>query len=58
MNEWYRPAKVYLTLTTSILVNDEMSEAEQEKRLVDMAIDEVECLDNRDVCFEYAEFQD
>lgn len=58
MKEWYRSATVRMTLTMPVLVDDEMTKEEQEQRMVNWAIEEVQCLGNRDVQFESVEFND
>lgn len=58
MNEKYRSATVCMTVNIDVLVNDSMTEDEQEQKLVDLAIDYVECLGDADINFEYAEFND
>ena len=58
MNERYRSAKVYMTVNIDVLVNDRMTEDEQEQKLVDLAIDYVQCMGDAAVQFEMAEFND
>ena len=58
MNEKYRSATVCMTVNIDVLVNDSMTEDEQEQKLVDLAIDYVQCLGDADINFEYAEFND
>lgn len=58
ISERYRPATAYLSITFSVLVNDEMSEQEQNQRLIDYAIDEMNCLGNRTATLGSAEFND
>ena len=58
MNERYRSAKVFMTVNIDVLVNDRMTEDEQEQKLVDLAIDYVQCLGDTAVQFEMAEFND
>ena len=56
--ERYRSAKVYMTVNIDVLVNDGMTKEEQEQKMVDLAIDYVQCLGDTDVQFELAEFND
>ena len=58
MSERYRTAKVFMTVNIDVLVNDDMSEEEQEQKMTDLAIDYVQCLGNTAVQFEMAEFND
>lgn len=58
MNERYRSAKVYMTVNIDVLVNDRMTEDEQEQKMVDLAIDYVQCLGDANINFQYAEFND
>ena len=58
MKETYRSATVCMTVSIDVLVNDSMTEDEQEQKLVDLAIDYVQCLGDADINFEYAEFND
>ena len=58
MNERYRSAKVFMTVNIDVLVNDGMTEQEQEQKMTDLAIDYVQCLGDADVQFEMAEFND
>lgn len=58
MNERYRSAKVFMTVNIDVLVNDGMTEQEQEQKMTDLAIDYVQCLDDAAVQFEMAEFND
>ena len=58
MNERYRSAKVYMTVNIDVLVNDGMTEQEQEQKMTDLAIDYVQCLGDATVQFEMAEFND
>ena len=58
MDERYRYAKVYMTANIDVLVNDGMTKEEQEQRMVDLAIDYVQCLGDAGVQFEMAEFND
>ena len=58
MNEKYRSATVCMTVNIDVLVNDSMTEDEQEQKLVDLAINYVQCLGDTDINFEYAEFND
>ena len=58
MNERYRPATVCMTVNIDVLVNDGMTEEEQEQKMVDLAIDFVQCLGDSDIKFEYVEFND
>ena len=58
MNERYRSAKVFMTVNIDVLVDDGMTEDEQEQKLVDLAIDYVQCLGDANINFEYAEFND
>ena len=47
-----------MTVNIDVLVNDGMTEEEQEQKMVDLAIDYVQCLGDSDISFEYAEFND
>ena len=58
MNERYRSAKVFMTVNIDVLVNDSMTEDVREQKLVDLAIDYVQCLGDAAVKFEMAEFND
>ena len=58
MNERYRTAKVFMTVNIDVLVNDDMTEQEQEKKMTDLAIDYVQCLGDTSIQFEMAEFND
>ena len=58
MNERYRTAKVFMTVNIDVLVNDGMTEQEQEQKMTDLAIDYVQCLGDATVRFEMAEFND
>lgn len=58
MSERYRTAKVFMTVNIDILVNDDMSEEEQEQKMTDLVIDYVQCLGDPSVQFEMAEFND
>jgi hypothetical protein len=58
MNERYRSAKVFITVNIDVLVNDGMTEQEQEQKMTDLAIDYVQCLGDATVQFEMAEFND
>lgn len=58
MGERYRPAKVYMTANIGVLVNDGMTKEEQEQKMVNLAIDYVQCLGDADIQFEMAEFND
>lgn len=58
MNERYRTAKVFMTVNIDVLVNDGMTEQEQEKKMTDLAIDYVQCLGDTSIQFETAEFND
>jgi hypothetical protein len=58
MNERYRSAKVFMTVNIDVLVDDGMTEQEQEQKMTDLAIDYVQCLDDTAVQFEMAEFND
>ena len=58
MAERYRSAKVYMTVNIDVLVNDGMTKEEQEQKMVDLAIDYVQCLGDADIQFELAEFND
>ena len=58
MNERYRSAKVFMTVNIDVLVNDGMTEQEQEQKMTDLAIDYVQCLGDTSVQFEMAEFND
>ena len=58
MNERYRTAKVFMTVNIDVLVNDDMTEQEQEQKMADFAIDYVQCLGDTAVQFEMAEFND
>ena len=58
MNERYRSAKVFMTVNIDVLVNDGMTEQEQEQKMTDLAIDYVQCLGDSAVQFEMAEFND
>lgn len=58
MIERYRTAKVYMTVNIDVLVNDSMTKEEQAQKMVDLAIDYVQCLGDTDVQFELAEFND
>jgi len=58
MNERYRLAKVYMTVSIDVLVNDSMTKEEQEQKMVDLAIDYVQCLGEANIQFELAEFTD
>lgn len=58
MTERYRTAKVYMTVNIDVLVNDGMTEEEQEQKMTDLAIDYVQCLGDASVQFEMAEFND
>jgi biotin synthase-like enzyme len=58
MNERYRTAKVFMTVNIDVLVNDGMTEQEQEQKMTDLAIDYVQCLGDTSVQFEMAEFND
>ena len=58
MNERYRTAKVFMTVNIDVLVNDGMTEQEQEKKMTDLAIDYVQCLGDTSIQFEMAEFND
>ena len=58
MVEYYKSATVCMTVNIDVLVNDGMTEEEQEQKLVNLAIDYVQCLGDSDVHFEYAEFND
>lgn len=57
MKEWYRVAKIVMTAKIEVLVNDSMSEEEQEQRMADLATDFVQCLGEPDIEFEFAEFE-
>ena len=58
MNERYRTAKVFMTVNIDVLVNDGMTEQEQEQKMTELAIDYVQCLGDTDIQFEMAEFND
>lgn len=58
MNERYRPVKIYMTARIEVLVNDRETEEEQEKKMTDLAINFVECLNSNEIEFEMAEFDD
>ena len=58
MSERYRTAKVYMTASIDVLVNDGMAKEEQEQKMVDLAIDYVQCLGDANVQFELVEFND
>ena len=58
MKETYRSATVCMTLNIDVLVSDDMTEEEQEQKMVDLAIDYVQCLGDTAVQFEMAEFND
>ena len=58
MNEKYRSATVCMTVNIDVLVNDGMTEQEQEQKMIDLAIDYVQCLGDTAVQFEMAEFND
>ena len=58
MKERYRLAKVFMTVNIDVLVNDGMTEQEQEQKMTDLAIDYVQCLGDTSVQFEMAEFND
>lgn len=58
MIERYRSAKVYITVNIDVLVNDGMTQEEQEQKMVDLAIDYVRCLGDSKIQFELAEFND
>lgn len=58
MNERYRSAKVFMTVNIDVLVNDGMTQQEQEQKMTDLAIDYVQCLGDTAVRFEMAEFND
>jgi hypothetical protein len=58
MDERYRSAKVYMTVNIDVLVTDGMSKGEQEQKMVDLAIDYVQCLGDSAVHFEMVEFND
>ena len=58
MREHYGSAKVYMTVNIDVLVNDGMTKEEQEQKMVDLAIDYVQCLGDTDVQYELAEFND
>ena len=58
MGERYRSAKVYMTVNIDVLVNDGMTKEEQEKKMVELAIDYVQCLGDDSIQFELAEFND
>ena len=58
MKERYRTAKVFMTVNIDVLVNDGMSEQEQEQKMTDLAIDYVQCLGDTAVQFEMVEFND
>ena len=58
MNEKYRSATVCMTVNIDVLVNDSMTEDEQEQKMTDLAIDYVQCLGDAAVQFEMAEFND
>ena len=58
MNERYRSAKVFMTVNIDVLVNDDMTEQEQEQKMTNLAIDYVQCLGDTAVQFEMAEFND
>ena len=56
--ERYRSAKVYMTVNIDVLVNDGMTKEEQEQKMVDFAVDYVQCLGDSFIQFELAEFND
>jgi hypothetical protein len=58
MTERYRSAKIFMTVNIDVLVNDGMTEQEQEQKMTDLAIDYVQCLGDATVQFEMAEFND
>ena len=58
MREHCRSATVCMTVNIDVLVNDGMTEDEQEQKKVDLAIDYVQCLGDPNISFEYAEFND
>ena len=58
MNERYRTAKVYMTANIDVLVTDGMTKEEQEQKMVDLAINYVQCLGDANTQFELAEFTD
>ena len=58
MNERYRSAKVFMTVNIDVLVDDGMTEKEQEQKMTDLAIDYVQCLCDTAIQFEMAEFND
>ena len=58
MNERYRSAKIFMTVNIDVLVDDGMTEQEQEQKMTDLAIDYVQCLGDASVQFEMAEFND
>ena len=58
MSERYRTAKIYMTANIDVLVNDGMTKEEQEQKMVDLAVDYVQCLGDPAVHFEMAEFND
>ena len=47
-----------MTVNIDVLVNDGMTKEEQEQKMVDLAIDYVQCLGDADIHFELAEFND
>ena len=47
-----------MTVNIDVLVNDGMTEQEQEQKMTDLAIDYVQCLDDPSIQFEMAEFND
>ena len=58
MKETYRSATVCMTVNIDVLVNDDMTEEEQEQKMVDLVIDYVQCLGDENIKFEYVEFND
>lgn len=58
MNKRYRTAKVFMTVNIDVLVNDGMTEQEQEQKMADLAIDYVQCLGDTAIQFQMAEFND
>ncbi|WP_160665035.1 hypothetical protein [Colidextribacter sp. OB.20] len=57
--ERYRPVKIYMTATIEILVDDEKESQEaQDRKMMDQAIDFVQCLGMPEIDFATAEFND
>ena len=57
--ERYRTVKIYMTATIEILVDDEKeSFKEQEQKMIDQAIDFVQCLGMPEIDFTTAEFNE